>query len=91
MSLQLSAKYPALERISLNCATYLDSVWLPSPHVELVVAHAESQDSLVDPQPRREEHEVRRFLVNWLRKQRLVTIPWYIFQELDLQHAAHEC
>ena len=83
---------PSLGKDSLILSdSYLDSVWLPASHVELVVAHAESQDSLVDPQPRREEHEVRRFLVNWLRKQRLVTIPWYIFQELDLQHAAHEC
>ena len=46
--------------------TDLDGVGLPAPHVELVVAHAESEDPLVDPQPRREEHEVRRLRIDWL-------------------------
>ncbi len=38
--------------------TDLDSVRLSSPHVEFVVAHAEGQDPLVDPQPGGEEDEV---------------------------------
>ena len=44
--------------------TDLDGVGLPAPHVELVVAHAEGEDPLVDPQPRREEHEVGRLRIN---------------------------
>ena len=46
--------------------TNLDGVWLPAPHVELVVAHAEGEDALVDPQPRREEHKVGRLRVDRL-------------------------
>ena len=45
---------------------YLNGVWLSPAHVELVVAHAEGEDPLVDPQPRREEHEVRRLRVDRL-------------------------
>ena len=39
---------------------HLDGVGLPAPHVQLVVAHAQSQDALVDAQPRRVEHKVLR-------------------------------
>ena len=37
---------------------HLDGVRLPPPHVQLVVPHTQSQDPLVDPQPRRVEHKV---------------------------------
>ena len=47
---------------------HLNGVRLPSAHVEFMVAHAEGEDSLVDPQSRGKEHKVGRLLVNWLRK-----------------------
>ena len=37
---------------------HLDGVGFASPHVELMVAHAERQDTLVDSQARRVENEV---------------------------------
>lgn len=45
---------------------HLDGVRLSPPHVELVVAHAEGQDPLVDPQARGEEDEVGRLRVDRL-------------------------
>lgn len=37
---------------------HLDGVWLAAPHVQLVVAHAESQDALVNAQSRSVEYKV---------------------------------
>lgn len=37
---------------------HLDGVRLAAPHVQLVVAHAESQDALVDAQSRSVEYKV---------------------------------
>ena len=54
--------------ISVLLLFHLNSVWLPSAHVEFMVAHAEGEDSLVDPQSRGKEHKVGCFLVNGLRK-----------------------
>ena len=58
--------------ISVLLLFHLNSVWLPSAHVEFMVAHTEGEDSLVDPQSWGEEHKVRRFLVNWLRKGKIL-------------------
>ena len=44
---------------------------LPSPHVELMVAHAEGQDPLVNPQPGGKEHKVRRLLVEGLQEKEI--------------------
>ena len=44
--------------------TDLNSVRLPPPHVQFVVSHTECEDSFVDPQPRSEEDEIRRFRVD---------------------------
>jgi GrpB-like predicted nucleotidyltransferase (UPF0157 family) len=55
---------------SMRLHAYPDPVLLllPSPHVELMVSHAEGENSLVDPQPRGKEHKVRRLLVDWLKE-----------------------
>lgn len=45
---------------------HLNGVWLPTAHVQLVVAHAQCKDSLVDPEARRKEHKIGRLLVNGL-------------------------
>ena len=50
-----------------NQLFYLNGVWLSPAHVELVVAHAEGEDPLVDTKARREEDKVWGFLVNWLQ------------------------
>lgn len=39
---------------------HLNGVWFAAAHVQLVVAHAESQDAFVDAQPRRVEYKVLR-------------------------------
>jgi hypothetical protein len=44
----------------------VDGVRLAAAHVQLVVAHAEGEDALVDADARREEDEVRRLLVDRL-------------------------
>lgn len=41
----------------------VDGVWLPSPHIQFVVAHAQGQDTFVDADTRREEHEIRCLLI----------------------------
>ena len=51
-----------------NQLFYLNGVWLSPAHVELVVAHAEGEDPLVDPQSGGKEHKVGCFFVNWLWK-----------------------
>ena len=54
-----------LARLRLHLL-HVDGVGLAAPHVELVVAHAQRQDALVDAHARREEHEVGRLLVDRL-------------------------
>lgn len=45
---------------------HVDGVGLAATHVELVVAHAQSQDALVHAHARSKEHEVWRLLVDRL-------------------------
>lgn len=42
---------------------HVDGVRLPSPHIQFVVAHAQGQDTFVDADTRREEHEIRRLFI----------------------------
>lgn len=54
-----------LARLRLHLL-HIYGVWFAAPHVQLVVAHAEREDALVDAHARREEHKVRRLLVDRL-------------------------
>lgn len=56
---------------------HVDGVGLPAAHVQLVVAHTQREDPLVDANSRREEHKVWCLLVDRLDHE-LAVVERYI-------------